>query len=491
MDLLVQDRRGALTESSISVKSPERLERYAIRFALLVYLLFQINAAFHHGSWGQDFEYHKIWILQALDNPWKFALRTDPFRPEPPFSYLAAALIIKLTGGIHYLEVIGLLSIALNTLGLIVIYRLLCAVLRNRLIRIACFLFLTFLPVFMIHALVLATDSLCVPIAAVIYYFLVKVGREQDSKRMAKYLAVISGALLLGMAVKYTFVSQGVAVLIALAIYVWTNRLRREQIAKGLIAVALITGVNAALILHSRSALGFTSTSGYEMRWSDILLLHRHDAHVLTAPSYNQPADPRDGTPVTCPYELLRQHRYSYAALVHLGIYTDLMNIYQYDPTDSYIGIRPQNHEKPMRLAVKTGLLFSLAGLILTAVMIVKGFYGSLVERKSACAEWAALAICGIGWHLNILVFLPTVGAYIGGFWLPRLILPALLCFTVLSAIAIDRWVAGRSPHWAGAILALVVLQSLLQLSFLWPWGLLPGQTSQGYPQTTARPPGT
>ena len=471
------------------LRNPQRLEQYAIRFALVIYVLFQVNAALHHGSWGQDFESHKSWMTQAVADPWKFALSADPTRPEPPLAYLMAALVVKLTGGVHYLEVIALLDVALNVIGLIVFYRLLRLVVQDRLIRIACFLFVAFLPVFMIHEVVLATDALCVPIAAVIYYFLIKVGRERNEALIASYLAVISCALLIGTVIKFTFVSQGFAVLIALAIYVWTHRLRKEQITKGFVVIALLTCLGAALVLRSRASIEFTSTTGAEMALSDMLLLHRHDPHILSAPPYDQLADLRDGTPVSFPYELLRQHRYSYAALVHLGLFTDIMNIYQYDPTDNYFGPRSRSNEKRMRIAVKTSLLFSLAGLALTAIMIAKAFYGSIIQRRSEYAEWAALAICGLGWFLNIFVFLPTVQAYVGGYWSPRLILPALLCFTMLCAITIDRLIVNKPKAWGQAILAVVVFQSLLQLSFLWPWGLLQGQTIQGYPQTFYRRP--
>jgi hypothetical protein len=482
-NLLLRDLRSRFSLGHL-FRSGEAAEHFAIRFALVIYLLFQINAAFHHGSWGQDFESQKAWTSHAFADPWHFLIAAEATRPEPPLYHLLAALVVKITGGVHYLEVIALLSIAINTVALVVYYKLLRLLLNDRLIRIAGFLFLAFLPVFMIHAIVLATDALCVPTAVVTYYLLIRVSREQDSRKIKRYLVGITCTLLIGMANKFLFVSQGVAVLIALAIFVWTHRLRRADVIKGFVAVLLLTIAETTMILRVKASLAFNTTAGTEMAPRDILLLHRPDIHILNAPPYNRAADPRDGTPVTFPYELLRFHRYSYAALVHLGIFTDILNIYQYDPTDSYFGARSQTNQKRMQVAVKTGLLFSVSGLILTALIIFKSFYGSIVRRRSEDAEQAALATCGLGWFLNIVVFLPAVPAYPGGFWPPRLILPALLCFTVLSAVAIERLLARRPRTWAKAILATVILQSLLQLSFLWPWGILQGQTVEGYPKT-------
>jgi hypothetical protein len=205
----------------------------------------------------------------------------------------------------------------------------------------------------------------------------------------------------------------------------------------------------------------------------DIVFLHKADLHVFRAPAYFEPVRP-PGPAVFTQYELQQQHKYSYAALLHLGMYTDVLNIYQYDPTDSVFGWRSAPNASRMRLAVKTGLLFSLAFLILTPIGVSRALYGSLLRRDPRQAFRSILAVCALGWFLNIVVFLPDVPTYQGGYWLPRYIIPALICFITVSWWALDRFLSGRSPAWGMVICLLVVLQSLLHLSFLWPWGVMP-----------------
>jgi hypothetical protein len=206
----------------------------------------------------------------------------------------------------------------------------------------------------------------------------------------------------------------------------------------------------------------------------DVLLLHSRDVHIFRAPEY---AERLRNTGLTDtltpegPYELLRVHRYSYPALLHLSIFTDILNIYQDDPSDSYYGVRSRANAARMRLAVKGGLIFSLTCFFLTILGLGRTFYRTLIKREPQELPRFALGLCGLGWFLNIVVFLTSIPTYWGGFWLPRLILPALLAFTILSGTELDRLLRGRAKRWSWTVLALVVLQSVIQLSFLWPHG--------------------
>src|SRR3954471_19012853 len=98
-----------------------------------------------------------------------------------------------------------------------------------------------------------------------------------------------------------------------------------------------------------------------------------------------------------------------------------------------------------MHLAVSTGLLFSLAGAILTLWIAFNSFRRAVFHKLPGEAVLTAIAIAGFGWLANIVVFLPKVDAYAAGFWLPRLYLPALLAFALLSFVAFDRLTAHRS----------------------------------------------
>jgi hypothetical protein len=449
-------------------------ERTAIKLAFVIYLLFQVNAIAHHGSWGQDLGFHLKWIYDAAADPWRFIFAIDPYRPEPPFFYLLAALIQKLTGGVHWLEMIALVSLAANCAGLIIFYRLLRLMVRSSLLRLACFFFVLFLPVFMIHSIVLASDAFILPLFIGIVYFVTELGSEAHTNRFSRSLTYAAVLLALGIGTKFTFVSLSLAIVLTICIFWRVGSLSRRRAIVGLIVFTLMTVAGVALILRVRNII-VISGSGFQMNWTDILLLHTRDLHVLSAPPYGELAKGKKITDdiQTNPFELLTPHRYSFAALAHLGIFTDTLNIFQYDPTDGNYGARSRRNMSRMRLAVKTGLLFSLSGIFLILWAIGKSCYFSLWRKQAAYNSRTFVAVAGFGWFLNIVIFLPSVPAYVEGFWLPRLYLPALLCFCLLTATALDDLLALRSLIWRRAILALVLFQSLVQLSFLWPWGLM------------------
>ena len=60
-------------------------------------------------------------------------------------------------------------------------------------------------------------------------------------------------------------------------------------------------------------------------------------------------------------------------------------------------------------------------------------------------------------------------GAVLGGYWTPRLVLPGLLTFAVLTFYVLDRGLQGRAGRTiGGVILGFVACQSVLHAVFLW-----------------------
>ena len=118
----------------------------------------------------------------------------------------------------------------------------------------------------------------------------------------------------------------------------------------------------------------------------DILWLHKHDLHIFRAPAYAELLPgAKPGTPHTSegPYELLVSHRYSYPALLHLAIFTDIMNIYQDDPGDADFWPRTGTNASRMRVAVKTGLIFFLSCFFLAAVGLGQNALSNAFQAKS------------------------------------------------------------------------------------------------------------
>jgi hypothetical protein len=458
------------------VLEPTIVEKRIVAAVLLVYFAFQANAALHHGSWGQDFSSHVKWILAARADPWHFATHPDLHGQEPPLFHLFGAAVVLVTHGRGAIETIAFLCIIANLLGLLMAYRLIRKLVENRILRLSCFMFITFLPVLMIHEVVLASDAFTLPIFLVMITLLTNLVESKFSAFWPRVLG-ISALLIAGAATKYTFGSQAVALFGIFCVLAFLKLIGKYRAFGSLLTIGIAGAITFAFVFSGAGYLGLQH-KGWAMTWRDLVFLHARDVHVLRAPQYDElrhalkpgirnaeTETPRDQ------YELLTPGRYSYPALLHLAMFTDIMNIYQDDPTDSYFGQRTRTNQSRMRLGVKTGLIFSLLGAVLTPVALARIFHRTIIKQKEEDILRFILALCGLGWFLNIFLFLPSVPAYIGGFWLPRLILPALLTFIILSATELDRSLRRQPRQWSWAIMALVLLQSLINLSFLWPHG--------------------
>jgi 4-amino-4-deoxy-L-arabinose transferase-like glycosyltransferase len=448
-----------------------KIEKSAVVAAFAVHFIFQANAAFHHGSRGQDFNSQQTAVVMASDHPWWFLTRVNMIMPDPPLYYVACGLVLNLTRAIHYLEVIALFSALVNMLAFLLLYQLMRYLIASAALRTSCLIFLLFLPCLMIQGVVLAADAAMFPIFILLLYFFFKLTRTNSEQRQRLYIAGILIMLAMAVFTKSTFVSQMLAAVVGFAI-LWQHGFLRKRLAVGAMGLTgLLLLIGILITLQYVRAFGLHDRF-FSMSIRDIVFFHKADPHIFRAPSYDEPVRGPHAAPYS-PYELEQQHKYSYPALLHLSTFTDILNIYQYDPTDSIFGERSASNASRMRFAVKSGLLFSLAFLILTPVALFRALYGSVIQRNPRHAFWSIVAVCALGWFLNIVVFLPDVPAYLGGFWLPRYIIPALICFIALSAWEVDRRLSSRSGAWGIVICLLVVFQSLIHLSFLWPWGVM------------------
>lgn len=457
---------------------PKNGEKLSILAAVLIYLAFQVNAVFHHGWWGQDFAMHKKWMAEAISRPWYFLWHLDPTRTGLPLYEWLTGTVYKILNGRHWLEVVALLSIAFNTAALLLLYSLLRRFISRALIRLACFFFIVFAPFAMITAVVYGADSITLPLFIIMLSLIVHVPHFADDRRKF-WLIVIALVFCLIFAIgnKMTFVTQIPSVLLSLIALYRVGLLQKDQLIRASIVIAVICGapiLTAKAHTHGEYNFPFGKVPGSEMSLRDILFFRKADPHVLSAPAYNEqsPVDaPAQGVWPAHNHNLLIKDKFSYPALLHLAIYTDIMNIYQDDRRGGEFGERSVVNRRRMRRAVRTGLLFSIAFLILTPIAAVRSLYSTFIQKRVDSVGLAIVTICGSIWYLNIVAGFPFVMAYIGGYWLPRLVVPALICFFLLSFSEADRLLRSRSRAWSAAILFLVIIQAGLQLSFLWPTG--------------------
>lgn len=456
------------------LEAAAKWERRIIRSSFILYLLFQINAAFHHGSFGQDFPGHRAIMSYTVPDIWKAITTLIPYQTDPPMMYVLGALVYRLSRGVHYFELIALIYVALNAVALWYLYRLLCALISQPLFRVSCMMLILFLPVFMIQAEVYAGDGLAFPLFIFAIYNLYRVRYAPTKNEFWRSAILLAVSLTLGITVKFTFAAQIATAIIALAIFGWDRCHSWTRLRSAMLLILILPGSVAGFYIYKLKATHVNTMHlfeyGSEFTLMDFFVVHKADKHVLDAPPYNE-VTPGSNNPKD--YNLLARGRFSYPALLQLGIFTDLVNVYQYDPTDSYFGTRSAIHQRRMRRAMRSSVIIFFSFLILTPITIGIYLWRGIIRRDAGFAFLAALSVLGLVWFFNIVAFFPIVPAYTGGHWTPRLIMPALLTFFVVSATMINCFLAKRSMAWSVPICLLFLYQSFVHLSFLWPWGVM------------------
>jgi hypothetical protein len=472
-----------------SFPSSPRWEFWGVMMTLLLGAMIQINAAFHHGIMGQDFLHNASFVIQCAKD-FSTALRFDG--TNPPLSIIAYALIIRLTQGIHVLEMIGLLNVVVSLLGMVLVYAIVRRLVHRPLLRLSAMVLLTFLPVRLIHGIVLAADAWTVLPFFGLLWIIDHLARTNEFRIQLKWVLALCGLLFISVFIKYTFFSS-IAACACLCIQL--ARRQRWGRLQAVILIATITVIPALtgyieIKMNGKFAKQWTIQGQMlnVMSPRSMLFLRPADGHILDAPPYNEslhdqavlpPTQMFNGLSIeTAPYELLYANRYSYPALLHLGVFTDINNIFQFDPSDNYFGTRSAKNQARMAVAVKTALPWSAFCFIAVLMFTLIWLYKSVAKPNLFSFRLESLLILSWAWFMNIVVFFPFLDqVYNGGYWLPRLILPAVLGFFIILFYALDQ-VLDRWKLWgaAGIILAYALFQSAIHISFLWPWGVFPGR---------------
>jgi hypothetical protein len=236
------------------------------------------------------------------------------------------------------------------------LYALACRLIRSAVLRLAATVFLLFLPFAMIHAEVVAADALATPLFLAFVWTAVSLPGRVSRRSFGISLATGSFLLLTGVFTKFTFDSAIAGAALWLALLWWTRLLPVRRLAVAFIALIVLPGFLAYAEMHRymsqqtynlgiRPRLSLSGLLNAEMNPRSILFLRRADVDVLAAPSY-------DWT-VNGSVELLVNNKHSFLALLHLAMFSDVLNIYQYDPYDSYFGIRTARNHARMQAAVR------------------------------------------------------------------------------------------------------------------------------------------
>jgi hypothetical protein len=190
---------------------------------------------------------------------------------------------------------------------------------------------------------------------------------------------------------------------------------------------------------------------GSDMGYKDLFSIRAADAQLYKVPEYFK-------------RELMEAHKYSYLGLSHLGVFADPMNLFQVFKLPPRLDgslIPDYKTRLPwkttvMKASMTLGTLWTFLALVGTAWLFLKAL--NHLFRDKLQPEEMALFL-GIAYFLLMFLPLPYIhAALIFGYWTPRLILPALLCFFLAAFLFLDR----ISPKWkpvSFAILALVLVQ--------------------------------
>jgi hypothetical protein len=444
-----------------------RLERRTVALTMLAAAVVQANAAFRGGLVGQDWILHYNPIVAVAGDP---SRTWDLILTNPPLFYGFYGAILRLAGESAFQPVAGLINVAINLGALWLYWMLLRHSIADARLRMSAFVLVALIPVRLIHTLVLAADALTVlPVLAAVW-FLWRLDSASTFRDRAVWGVAIGAVLLPASLIKYTFLSAIPATLLAV-IQIARRRGWPVQHAIALLAVTVLP-LTVSIAAQRRGYTALGGSARYRLAPTGVMSLRSLvapkavDTRLLSAPSvWIRPDVPTPGES----HELLMRDKYSYPALLHLGLYTDLKNIFQPKRPGEWFGRqRTPFVQKAMSLSAKTALPLSILVAITGAMAVVFYVFVGLWQPSRTEVIPEALLLYGSAWWAALLVSFPFIPeVYRHGYWVPRLILPAVFAYSFLAFYVLDRW--RKRPRWvAPALLGYVCLQSAIHLSFLW-----------------------
>ena len=201
-----------------------------------------------------------------------------------------------------------------------------------------------------------------------------------------------------------------------------------------------------------------------EMSWTSLLGLKLTDLRILDAPGYwDKGAKPGDSA-----MPLLEANGFSYIALLHLGVFSDVLDFANRGSTDNGAP-RPPIQKHYSQFAVRGGLVWFMMGVTGFVLLIWRTlrFKSDPFRRPpSVVIVWAIL---GAAWFFPLVLTLPFVyHVYDWGYWLPRLIIPAIWSSALVTAWATAQFLKNKPKFWHWSVLAAALTQAFWQVRSIW-----------------------
>ena len=443
-------------------------ERLIVWLTLAVVFIQGLIGIAKFGYCGQDFDYHYN-LLVGFPQTYSYKYT------NPPALYLIGQMLGAFFSSVWMLEITALAMLIANTLSLRVWYAIIRRIIANPDLRYAALLLSAFVPFRVVHSVVFAADALTIPIFVGVAWSAIRLF-EAPAHPLRTWLT-IAAWLTAGVVSKYTFVGL-IPALVVVAFHqaVVQGSARARLVVAATAVVCLLIPLRAFLAQMdlSTKAQGTTMVGQWvgpgedaEMRRRDLVVPKRRDLELFTAPEYFR-------------HRLYEPRTYSYPALLHLATFTDVLDFFQQkvDIARHFVThqqqdpdlVRARSVTQRSRVAVVMSLPFSVLALIGTVLIGVGSALRLVLNRGPISTTLAIVTMLALGFYGTVIANITrVVGAYTAGYWLPRLVMPAVLTFLILGLVLVDRWLErsrfGRSPRLARAALAYVAAMCLLYLS--------------------------
>ena len=456
-------------QASSETKAPA-WEIWSVRVLLAVYVAVQVNNIHNQAYHGQDFDFHASFtheLAERKDGTW-FKMDST----NRPLLYWLGGWCERYTYTAYGFQLASMLGMLLVIPAVLMVHRVLLRLIVRPELRLAVLSVMTLLPVNVIANVVFSGDLFALLPFVTVAWALGRSLEAPGEREGWGWAALAGGVLAAANFGKATFLVQPFAVVVAVGLAWRWGRLaaRRTLITLGLAAlVPLAVGAgihakNQRELRNSEPRHEFDFQGTGQMTWPSLLGLKASDARIFDAPGYFDKAtvDGNETQPLLIP------NSYSYPALLHLGSFTDVLDYANQGGYDPGV-LRPEPQKGFSKLAVRAGVLWSVLAIVSVVAMggrLVWSLVRPAVAPPSVLAVWAVMATV---WFLPLVLTLPFLfNAYWWGYWLPRLVVPALWSAALIAGWSVDRLLAGRSAWWARALLGLAVVQAYWQVRSLW-----------------------
>lgn len=446
----------------------------AIRlFIQIGFVLIGLNGVHTSLFMGQDWGIHQTCVERTLQNPGQWFHFDVTSRP---LIYWLAAGCSRFTHGTYGFQLVTILFVLVNASSLWLLHDSLRWSMHQPVMRLSALGLFAFLPVTSVSTTVFAADSLTVAFFALSGWGLIRCLTSDRPAKQAVFAAIGGLGLALAQFQKFTFVLLPLGICVAVAIDRWTRRRtgwhRELWIAGCLVISPLLVGLGLDRAAR-RELAGLPTKHSYnwqgtgEMSWRSVLWPRAEDTFLLSAPTFWEPSDHptnkvwleeseavrrQEGSA----QRLLQHNRYSYPGLLHLGVFSDVLN-FSHPADDKY---RPEPQRSFARWSVRLGLLCSTTAALACLVLVYRLIVSLLRRKMELPIGTLVWAVCGAVWFFPLVIQLPYIHhSYEWGYWLPRLMLPAIFSGVVILYTETARWTEGR--RW---LLLLIGILTMVQI---------------------------